>query len=77
MFIEILIASIIIVFVSILMLGFNIFFMKRKFPETSVGHNRNMRNLGLYCVKCEEQKKFRQEKTRFTLDAKKIRIAAE
>ena len=77
MFIEILIASVIIVIVSILLLGFNIFFMKKKFPETSVGHNRDMKKLGIYCVKCEEQKKYRQEKSKFRLDAKKIRIATE
>jgi hypothetical protein len=77
MFIELLVASVIIVIISILLLGFNIFFLKKKFPETSVGHNRNMKKLGIYCVKCEEQKKFRQKKARFRLDPKNIRIAVE
>jgi hypothetical protein len=77
MFVEILIASVIIILISFLLLGFNIFFMKKRFPETSVGHNRDMRKLGIYCVKCEEQKKYRQERSRFRLDAKKIRIAVE
>ena len=77
MFIEILIASVIIVLVSFLLLGLNIFFMKRKFPESSVGHNRDMKKLGIHCVKCEEQKKYRQKRSRFMLDAKKIRIVVE
>jgi hypothetical protein len=77
MFIEILIASVIIILISFLLLGFNIFFMKRRFPETSVGHNRDMKKLGIHCVKCEEQKKYRHEKNKFRLDVKKIKIAAE
>ena len=28
-----------------------------KFPETSVGHNPNMRKLGLSCEKCDELKR--------------------
>lgn len=77
MSIELLVASVVIVIISILLIGFNIFFLKKKFPETSVGHNRNMKKLGIYCVKCEEQKEFRQKKAKFRLDAKNIRIAIE
>ncbi len=77
MFIKILIATVIFVIISVLLLGINIFFFKKKFPETSVGHNRNMKKLGIWCVKCEEQKKFHQEKSRFRVHPKKIRMAVE
>ena len=77
MFIKILVAAVIVVIISVLLLGINIFFLKKKFPETSVGHNRNMKKLGISCVKCEEQKKFRQEKSRFRLHPKKLRIAVD
>lgn len=30
---------------------------KGRFPQTSVGHNKEMRKLGLKCAKCEELKK--------------------
>jgi hypothetical protein len=77
MFLTILIASVIVVIFSTLLLGFNIFFLKKKFPETHVGHNSNMKKLGISCVKCEEQKKFRQEKVKFNLDASKLRMVVE
>jgi hypothetical protein len=36
-----------------------------------------MKKLGISCVKCEEQKKFRQEKVKFNLDASKLRMVVE
>lgn len=35
-------------------LGFNIFFLKKKFPETEVGHNKEMRKRGIKCTRTEE-----------------------
>ena len=60
---EVVLLAILVVGISFLALGFNIFFVKgRNFPETEVGKNRTMRNMGIYCVKCEEGKKFREAK---------------
>ena len=47
--------------IAFLALGFNIFFRKGKdFPETEVGKNKNMRDLGISCVKCEEIKRYKK-----------------
>ena len=44
-------------------LGLNLLFRKNgKFPETEVGSNKNMRNLGITCTKHDEMKIHRQEK---------------
>ncbi|MCX6223235.1 MAG: hypothetical protein NTV01_00525 [Bacteroidia bacterium] len=44
-------------------LGFSIFFRKNgKFPQTEVGNNKNMKNLGITCTKQDEMKIFREEK---------------
>ncbi|HUX54465.1 MAG TPA: hypothetical protein VMV56_08640 [Williamwhitmania sp.] len=43
-------------------LGFNIFFRKKKFPETEVGHNKEMRKLGIKCARTEEILLFRKNK---------------
>ncbi len=60
---EVLLLAVVILGISFLALGVNIFFRKEgKFPETEVGKNRKMRELGITCVKCEEHKKYRQTK---------------
>jgi hypothetical protein len=44
-------------------LGVNILFRKNgKFPQTEVGSNKNMKNLGITCTRQDEMKIFRQEK---------------
>lgn len=43
-------------------LGFNIFFRKKKFPETEVGHNKEMRKLGIKCARTEEILLWRKNK---------------
>jgi hypothetical protein len=44
-------------------LGLNMLIRKNgKFPETEVGSNKNMKNLGITCTKHDEMKIFRQEK---------------
>ncbi len=68
---EVVLLAIGIVAVSFVALGFNIFFVKGKtFPETEVGKNKDMRRMGIYCVKCEENRKFREAKKK--LAAKNI-----
>jgi len=48
--------SLALVFLSVFLLSFNVIFRKEgKFPQTEVGHNRNMRKLGLRCAKSEEK----------------------
>ena len=56
MFIKVLFLVLILVGISFLAIGFNIFFRKKKFPQTSVGKNKEMRKLGLSCAKSEEIK---------------------
>lgn len=55
MFIELFFLVIGLMTIAFLALGFNVFFRKnKKFPETSVGKNRDMRKMGLSCAKHEE-----------------------
>ena len=63
MIITILILSIALVAIAVIGLGINIFFRKNgKFPETGVGHNPEMKKLGLSCAKSEEIKMFQLQK---------------
>jgi hypothetical protein len=42
-------------------LGLNIIFRKGgKFPETEVGRNKRMRDLGISCPKCDEMNAWRE-----------------
>lgn len=60
---EVLLLAIALVGISFVALGVNIFFRKEgKFPETEVGKNRKMRDLGISCAKCEEHRKYREIK---------------
>lgn len=50
------ILTFVLVLISVFLLSFNIIFKRGgKFPETEVGHNKNMKNLGLRCAKSEER----------------------
>jgi len=63
MLVKLIILSIGLVALAILGLGFSIFFRKNgKFPETGVGHNPEMRKLGLNCARAEELKRFKLQK---------------
>lgn len=55
--IKLLIVVLILVTSAFLLLGMNVFFFRRKFPETEVGKNKDMHKLGLVCPKCEEKRK--------------------
>jgi len=55
--------AIILVAIAFLALGVSIFFRRDgKFPETEIGKNKKMRELGIYCVKCEERKDWNRRK---------------
>ena len=58
---EILLITTILIAISFLALGFNIFFRRKKFPATSVGKNKEMAKRNIYCVKGEEIKKHRRK----------------
>lgn len=51
----------VLVIVSFLLLGINIFLFRKKFPETDIGKNKQMIQLGLRCPKCEEIKNYKQK----------------
>ena len=46
--------AIVLIALVVIGLGVNIFFLKKKFPETEVGHNREMRKRGINCSRTEE-----------------------
>ena len=74
---ELVIAAALVVGISFLGLGVNIFFRKDgKFPETEVGTNKNMRKLGIKCVRCEEIGKHRKMKRQLRpkLDVKTLHL---
>ncbi|MGD2033617.1 MAG: hypothetical protein PVF73_01070 [Bacteroidales bacterium] len=54
---KIFLLTVILVAISFIALGISIFFRRGgKFPETEVGKNKKMRELGICCVKCEEKR---------------------
>jgi len=54
MFIKLALLVIAILAIAFIGLGFNIFFRNKKFPQTSVGKNKEMTKRGLMCAKQEE-----------------------
>ena len=56
MFIKVLLLVSVFVGIAFIALGFNIFFRKKKFPQTEIGRNKEMRKLGITCAKSEEIK---------------------
>jgi hypothetical protein len=62
----------ILVMISFLLLGINIFLFRKKFPETDIGRNKKMIQLGLRCPKCEELKRHKQKKLPGKIDASKL-----
>ena len=53
--------AIVLIALVVLGLGFNIFFRKKKFPETEVGHNKEMRKRGINCARTEEMMLLKQQ----------------
>ena len=57
MFIELLLLVLGILSIAIMAMGINVFFRKnKKFPQSSVGGNKDLRKLGLKCARHEEIK---------------------
>lgn len=53
---SLIIISVIIIGIGVFLMSFNIIFRKNgKFPETEIGHNKEMRKMGLICAKSEEK----------------------
>ena len=63
MFLTVILISVALLAIAFIGLGFSIFFRKNgKFPETGVGHNPEMRKLGLTCARSDEIKSFNLQK---------------
>jgi hypothetical protein len=61
MFLKLLIPAIFLIGVAGIFLGIRMLIQKNgKFPETEVGHNKEMRKRGIICAKAEEIKYRRQ-----------------
>jgi hypothetical protein len=57
MFIELFFLVVGLMGIAFIAMGFNVFFRKnKKFPETAIGKNKNMRKLGVSCARTEEIK---------------------
>ena len=69
-----LIVVLVIVGLSFIFLGFNIFFRRKGFPETEVGRNKEMRKMGLTCPKCDDIQNNRKLKSAVRINPEKLRI---
>lgn len=69
-----LIVVLVIVGLSFIFLGFNIFFRRKGFPETEVGRNKEMRKMGLTCPKCDDMQNNRKLKSSVRINPEKLRI---
>ncbi|MHC1779253.1 MAG: hypothetical protein AB9922_03330 [Bacteroidales bacterium] len=62
---SLIIISVIIIGIGVFLMSFNIIFRKNgKFPETEIGHNKEMRKMGLMCAKSEEKILWKKGKKR-------------
>ena len=68
--------ALLLVGISFLALGFNIFFRQRKFPETEIGKNKVMRAQGIQCAKCEEHAKWKrmQKKKKSIINPSELKL---
>jgi len=57
---EVFLVTLVLVSIAFVALGVNVFFAKRPFPETEVGHNKKMKELGIECAKCSEWRRFKE-----------------
>lgn len=58
---ELFLISAIIVAIAVFIMSFNIIFKKNgKFPESEIGHNKELRKKGLMCAKSEEKTLWRR-----------------
>ncbi len=63
-----------IVFLSFILLGFNIFFRNARFPETEIGRNKAMQKLGLTCPRCDEIRTLKKQQQQFTINPKELKV---
>ncbi len=62
-FLTIFIITAVIIGISVLALSLRMLVKKNgRFPQTSIGHNKNMKNIGISCARHDELKKIRNEK---------------
>lgn len=60
---KIVLLSVLLVGIAFIALGIRIFFVKDgKFPETEVGRNKHMREMGITCARCDEIKNWNRSK---------------
>ena len=59
--------------IAFLGMAFNIVFRKKKFPETHIGHNRDMKRMGIHCAQTMD--KIEQKKAKKGLRFKNISLA--
>ncbi|MFO7655855.1 MAG: hypothetical protein R6W78_02205 [Bacteroidales bacterium] len=67
--------SLVFISMAFILIGFNIFFLKKKFPETSVGHNKNMKAMGIKCVRCEELSNHKNIRKKPGINYKEMKMA--
>ncbi len=78
MFLTVVLLSIALVAMAIIGLGVSIIFKKNgKFPDTAVGHNPEMRKLGLSCARTEEIKSFQLQRNINATKAKSSDLTME
>ena len=57
-FLLIMLVSIVLVAICFVAIGVQVFFSKKKkFPDTEIGHNAEMRKRNIKCAKCEEMER--------------------
>lgn len=70
---EIVLLALGLVTVAFLLLGFNIFFRKKEFPDTHVGHNKEMKKRKIVCAKTMD--KVERKKVKEGLKFEGLRLA--
>ena len=78
MYIRLLLVTLILLALAFLLMAIRIILIKSGvFPNTSVGGNKNLRQMGIKCVRCEEQAKFnqiRKQKNKLKIDPSELRL---
>ena len=70
---EVVLLAIALLGLAFLGMAFNIVFRKKKFPETHVGHNKEMKKRGIVCAKTMD--KMEQKKAKEALRFKNVHLA--
>lgn len=75
---KIVLSAILLVFISVLLLGFGLLMRDNKrFGKHEVGHNKHMRELGISCTRCSELKRFNELKKKKQINANELKIALD